>query len=62
MSVFDTLVAGLRAVADIVSGIREARARSVNDALEATAAGRSAYEAEKTAGHELTNSTGEATR
>lgn len=50
MKIFELIVRGLQAAAKIVTGIRDARAKDVDDALQATAAGRAAHDAAKNAG------------
>lgn len=44
------IVDGLGYLRDIVVGVKDARAKSVDDALEATAAGRAAHDAAERAG------------
>jgi hypothetical protein len=44
------VVDALKAVASIVGGVRDARAKNVNDALQSTAAGRAAHDAAAQAG------------
>ncbi len=50
MGWLNAIVEGLKAIAQIVTGVKDARAKSVDDALEASAAGRAADDAATHAG------------